>query len=86
MRLREAFLFQINREICSNSSTIIKPFKDETLIVPNFRQKFFLVSCLMGRRKIETVAFKCSPLTLLSARNTWCFETELWASARLYPS
>lgn len=70
MRLREAFLFQINREICRNSSTIIKPFKDEALIVPNFRQMLFLVSCLMSRRKIATVASKCLPLTLLSARNT----------------
>lgn len=86
MRLREAFLFQINREICSNSSTIIKPFKDEALIVPNFRQMLFLVSCLMGKRKIETVASKCLPLTLLPARNTWCLETEPWVSARLNPS
>lgn len=58
MRLREVFLFQINREICSNSSTLIKPFKDETLIVPNFRKVLFLVSCLMGRRKIETLVHK----------------------------
>lgn len=84
--MRQAFLFQINREICSNSSTIIKPFKDEALIVPNFRQMLFLVSCLMGRRKIETVAFKGLPLTLLSARNTWCLEIEQWVSARLNPS
>lgn len=86
MRLRQAFLFQINREICSNSSTVIKPFKDEALIVPNFRQMLFLVSCLMGRRKIETVAFKCLPLTLLSARNAWCLESGLRVSSRLNPS
>lgn len=55
MRLRETFLFPINGEIYSNSSTIIKPFKDETLIVPNFRQMLFLVSCSTGRRKIEIV-------------------------------
>lgn len=58
MRLREALLFPINRQTYSNSSTIIKPFKDEALIVPNFRQMLFLVSCSMGRRKIETVAFQ----------------------------
>lgn len=77
MRLRGTFLFQINREICSNSSTVIKPLKDETLIVPNFRKMLFLVSCLMGRRKIETPSFKCLPFTLLFARSTWCLETEL---------
>lgn len=44
MTLREAFLFPINREIYSNSRTIITPFKDGALIVPNFRQMLFLVS------------------------------------------
>lgn len=85
MRLGEAFLFLINREIYSNSSTIIKPFKDEALIVPNFRQMLFLVSCSIGRRKIEPVALQCLPLTFLPARNTWCLETKLWVSARINP-
>jgi len=52
MRLKGAFFFPINRQIYSNSSTIIKPVKDEALIVPNFRQMLFLVSCSTGSRKI----------------------------------
>lgn len=85
MRLSETFLFPINGEIYSNSSTIIKPFKDEALIVPNFRQMLFLVSCSTARRKIEIVVSHCLPLTFLPARNTWCLETDLWVSVRLNP-
>lgn len=85
MRLSETFLFPISGEIYSNSSTIIKPFKDEALIVPNFRQMLFLVSCSTARRKIEIVVSQCLPLTFLPARNTWCLETDLWVSVRLNP-
>lgn len=79
----EGGIFIPNQKTYSNSKTIIKPFKDEALIVPNFRQMLFLVSYSMGRRKVEAVASQCLLLNFSPARNTQCLETEIGISARL---